>query len=184
MLPFEHFHCSTQERHSRCDKPYHTQNSLHKRRENVSCLTPPHVLLTACYVWLSPPWDHFQLATFFTTLPCPSPLFSAREVVRGCSVGSTASKDIGWTDDEWHNQFEHLGFHLQTVSPSSLGKKKKGWARYLGFSLKLPVMRKRAGLCLSPLRANRFVFCWLQTPTLLSQTSPPAHATGERGSIG
>lgn len=78
---------------------------------------------TSCYVWLSPSWDHFQLATFFTTLPCPSPLFSASEVVRGCSVGSTASNNTGWMDDEWHNQFKHLGFHLQAISPSSLKKK-------------------------------------------------------------
>lgn len=59
-LPFERFHCSTQEQHSRCDKPYLMENSLYKRRKSVSCLTRFNVSLAACYIWLSSSWDRFQ----------------------------------------------------------------------------------------------------------------------------
>lgn len=181
QLPLECFHCSTQERHSRCDKPYHTENSLYERRKNVSCLTPLNVSLAASYIWLNSSWDHFWTSHVFqkSAMTILS-IFCKWSGLR--LLNQFSCKEQFWVDWRWVVQPAPMS-RIPPVSQSAPQVSKKGASAEFRQS-PFPCPEKRAGDRLSPLRAKRLVFLThmglLQTPTLRFQTLQPEHTTSEK----
>lgn len=184
QLPLECFHCSTQEQHSRCDKPYHTENSLYERRKNVSCLTPLNVSLAASYIWLNSSWDHFWTSHVFQKSAVTIlSIFCKWSGLR--LLNQFSCKEQFWVDWRWVVQPAPMS-RIPPVSSQPLKSQKrcKRWISAVTFSLSWGKSRRPPEPTQSQetrvLNSHGLV---VKTPTLHFQTLQPEHTTSEKKTV-